>query len=979
MLDFDNIYEKIEEKYIEEIPANGTVYRHRKTGAKILTLKNDDKNKVFMIGFRTTPKDDTGVAHIMEHSVLCGSEKFPLKDPFVELVKGSLNTFLNAMTYPDKTVYPVASCNDKDFMNLMDVYMDAVFNPNAIKEKKIFEQEGWHYDLKDHNDELKYNGVVYNEMKGAFSDPEAVLERNIMHTLFPNNTYGCESGGAPEAIPGLSYEDFTAFHDTYYHPSNSYIYLYGDMDMEEKLRWMDERYLSSYDYKEVCSEIKEESPFTEARFEKTVYPIGKNDSTEHKTYLSENYVIGSARDKDASVNAIAWQILEFMLLDAPGAPLKEALIKKGIGEDIYGGYCSGILQPYFSVVAKNADSKDKDEFVNTIHEVLSKLADGGLDREQIRAAINFLEFKYREADYGRTPAGLTTGLTAMESWLYGENPFKLLCYNEVFSYLKTQVDKGYFEKLIFDYLINNNYRAEVIAEPLKGLTEEREQELQNKLNEYKASLSEEKIEKLIQATAELEAYQEEENSEDDLNKIPVLSVSDISREALKIKAVNEGKLIYSDIETHGIAYIRVMFDTKGLSEEELQYAAFLKYILGEFNTERYDYRKLTSEILLHTGGLDFDIASNPVYNNESGYRGFFTVNLRVLKEEITYGMELVLEIIRRTILDDTERIGEKLLEAKSRMRMKLDGASHSSAILRASSYFDESARYDDLTSGISFYDFICAAAEFYKVPVHAGRFIKKLKEVYSKLFSQDRVIYALSGNALEKAELLGFIDKFEEKLEPSSKDVFDVENLHLKDEVYTAGKLNEGIKTTSQVNYVARCGNFVKHGLEYTGALQVLRIMLNYDYLWMNLRVKGGAYGCMSGFGKNGRAYLVSYRDPNLNETNEIYKAIPEYLENINLSERELNQYIIGAIAQLDQPVTASVSAAREATIYLSGLRDEDYQKDRDQILDCTNEDLRALSAYVKAMLEDDYICVIGNTGNIEENNGLFGSVRELK
>ncbi|MDO4439106.1 MAG: insulinase family protein [Eubacteriales bacterium] len=990
MLDFKNIYEKIEEKYIAEVPAQAVVYKHIKTGARILTLKNEDKNKVFMIGFRTTPKNDTGVAHIMEHSVLCGSEKFPLKDPFVELVKGSLNTFLNAMTYPDKTVYPVASCNDKDFMNLMDVYLDAVFNPNAVKEKKIFEQEGWHYELKNHDDELKYNGVVYNEMKGAFSDPEAVLERNIMHTLFPANTYGCESGGAPESIPELSYEEFVDFHDTYYHPSNSYIYLYGDMDMEEKLRWIDERYLCSYDYKEVFSDIEEEIPFSEAKFEKTVYPIGKNDSIDNKTYLSENFVIGSARDKNASVNAIAWQILEFMLLDAAGAPLKEALIKKGIGEDIYGGYCSGILQPYFSIVAKNARSTDQETFISTIQDVLLELSNGGLDREQIKAAINFLEFKYREADYGRTPAGLTMGLTAMESWIYGEDPFKLLCYNEVFDYLKEQIDTGYFEKLISDYLINNNYRAEVIAEPCSGLAEEREKELQHKLNEYKDSLSEEEINGLVEATAELEAYQEEENSEEDLNKIPVLSVSDISREALKLKAVQEGKLIYSDIETHGIAYIKVMFDTKTLNEEELQYAAFLKYILGEFNTEKYDYRKLTSEILLHTGGLDFDIASTPVYNNETGYRGLFTANLRVLREEIDYGMGLVLEILRKTSLDDTDRIGEKLLEAKSRMRMKLDGASHSSAILRASSYFDESARYDDLTSGLSFYDFICAAVEFYKVPVHANRFIKKLKEVYLKLFTASNVIYALSGNADEKAEMLRTMKNFEEKLDEAENEIEKEEAKETEEagrvaltkntvKIYPAGKLNEGIKTTSQVNYVARCGDFVKHGLKYTGALQVLRIMLNYDYLWQNLRVKGGAYGCMSGFGKNGRAYLVSYRDPKLRETNETYKAIPEYLEKLELSERELNQYIIGAIAQLDQPVTASVNASREVAIYLSGLRDEDYQQDRDQILDCTNEDLRALSPYVKAMLCDDYICVIGNAGNIEENNELFSSVRELK
>ena len=420
-------YRVVEHKMIEEMQSEGIVLEHKKTKARLFLVSNDDENKVFCIGFRTPPDNDCGLPHILEHSVLCGSDKFPLKDPFVELVKGSLNTFLNAMTYPDKTVYPVASCNDKDFHNLMDVYMDAVLHPNIYKEEKIFRQEGWHYELESKDAPLIYNGVVYNEMKGAYSSPESILDSVTQKTLFPDTCYGKDSGGDPVHIPELSYEKFLDFHRTYYHPSNSYIYLYGDMDMAEKLTCLDEEYLSHYEERPVDSRIREQKAFAEPVEREFSYSITEGESEEDATYLSVNTVVGDDLDPKLYV---AFQILEYTLLDAPGAPLKQALIDAGIGKDVMGGYESGILQPYFSIIAKDANKEQKGEFLAIVKGTLRKLADQGINRKSLLAGMNYFEFKYREADYGSAPKGLMYGLQCLDSWLYDGDPMTHLCYQE---------------------------------------------------------------------------------------------------------------------------------------------------------------------------------------------------------------------------------------------------------------------------------------------------------------------------------------------------------------------------------------------------------------------------------------------------------------------------------------------------------------------------------------------------------------------
>ena len=962
-------YRVVEHKMIEEMQSEGIVLEHKKTKARLFLVSNDDENKVFCIGFRTPPDNDCGLPHILEHSVLCGSDKFPLKDPFVELVKGSLNTFLNAMTYPDKTVYPVASCNDKDFHNLMDVYMDAVLHPNIYKEEKIFRQEGWHYELESKDAPLIYNGVVYNEMKGAYSSPESILDSVTQKTLFPDTCYGKDSGGDPVHIPELSYEKFLDFHRTYYHPSNSYIYLYGDMDMAEKLTWLDEEYLSHYEERPVDSRIREQKAFAEPVEREFSYSITEGESEEDATYLSVNTVVGDDLDPKLYV---AFQILEYTLLDAPGAPLKQALIDAGIGKDVMGGYESGILQPYFSVIAKDANKEQKGEFLAIVKGTLRKLADQGINRKSLLAGMNYFEFKYREADYGSAPKGLMYGLQCLDSWLYDGDPMTHLCYQETFDFLKKEVENGYFEQLIRDYLLDNPFEAVIVVAPEKNLTAKEDEKLAKKLAAYKASLSEEELEKLVTATRELKEYQDTPSTQEILAKIPLLKREDIEKKAETFfwKEKEEGgiKVLHHNFFTSGIGYLKVLFNTEVLPQEDLPYAGLLKSILGSISTEHYSYSDLTSEIHLNSGGVDFSVTSYPDLADPERFTGAFVASIRVLYDKLDFGFTILEEILNHSVFTDEKRLGEVIQETRSRAKMKLENAGHSTAVSRATSYFSATAYYNELTGGTAYYHFLEQLEKDYANK--KGEIMARLQEVSRKLFTRANMLVNYTADDKGYEQLPQNLKLLADKLPQGSgeKHAF----------THPVKNVNEGLKTSAQVDYVARCGNFRDAGLEYTGALKILQVILSYDYLWLNIRVKGGAYGCMSGFGRSGEGYLVSYRDPNLKETNDIYEGIPAYLEAFDPDERDMTKYVIGTISNLDAPLTPSVKGSRGLSAYLSGVTEEMMQTERDQILGAAKEDIRALAAQVRAVLATGSFCVVGNEEKIEANRGMFGEVSSL-
>lgn len=965
-------YELIQQKTLKDLQSEGYLLRHKKSGARVLLMENDDENKVFLIGFRTPPEDSTGVAHILEHSVLCGSKNFPVKDPFVELVKGSLNTFLNAMTYPDKTVYPVASCNDKDFQNLMHVYMDAVFYPNIYQHDEIFRQEGWSYNLESKEDALTYNGVVYNEMKGAFSSPEGVLDRVVLNTLFPDNTYANESGGDPDVIPELTYEQFLDFHRKYYHPSNSYIYLYGNMDMEEKLKWLDEMYLSEFDTLEIDSEIRMQEPFEAVKDVEITYSISSNESEKDNTYLSYNKVIGTTLDKELYQ---AFQILDYALLSAPGAPLKKALVDAGIGKDIMGSYDNGIYQPMFSVVAKNANQEQKEAFVTIIENTLADIVKNGMDKKALAAGLNYNEFRYREADFGNYPKGLMYGLQMFDSWLYDEEkPFLHVEATTTFEFLKSQVENGYFERLIQKYLLDNTHGAIVTVKPEKGRTARLDKELEEKLQSYKNSLSEEEVEALVSATHQLIEYQESEDAKEDQEKIPILNVSDISREILplcnEVLDYDGTPVIYHEIETNGIGYVDVLFDLSGVSEELLPYAGILQAVLGMIDTENYEYGELFNETNVHTGGIGTSLELYPDVTKirEKEFKATFEIRAKALYQKLPVAFAMMQEILVGSKLDDEKRLKEILAMTKSRLQMQFQAAGHTTAALRALSYFSPLSKLKDMTAGIEYFEVIQRLEENFEEEKAA--LIANLQKLAQLVFRADNMMISYTA-AREGLEGL------EEQIGELRKNLF-TEEVSPVPCIIHCKKRNEGFKTSSKVQYVARVGNFIDEGKEYTGALQILKVILSYDYLWQNVRVKGGAYGCMSNFSKVGEGYFVSYRDPHLERTNEVYEGVTEYLRNFSATKRDMAKYIIGTISNMDQPLSPAAKGGRSMSLYMNHVSEDMIYKERQEVLDATVKDIRALAEIVEAVLKENYFCVIGSEEKIEEQKELFMEVRSI-
>ena len=963
-------YEILDEHRVEDVQSDGFILRHKKSGARIAILSNNDDNKVFYIGFRTPPEDETGVPHIIEHTTLCGSKKFPVKDPFIELAKGSLNTFLNAMTYPDKTVYPVASCNDQDFKNLMDVYLDAVFNPNITKYEEIFKQEGWHYELTGKDDELKINGVVYNEMKGAYSSPDEVLSSQIYRSLFPDNTYSKDSGGNPEYIPKLTYEAYLDFYHKYYHPSNSYIYLYGDMDVVERLEWLDKEYLSLYDYKKVNSEINKQPAFDEIKNVEAQYSITMDDSQENKTYLSYNRVVGDTLDE---MLYQAFDVLDYALVSSPGAPVKQALIDAGIGDDVYGSYDAGILQPVFSFVAKNANASQADEFESIIENTLKEVVKTGINKEALLAGINSSEFKFREADFGQFPKGLLFGLNCLDSWLFDDmKPFIHLECLGTFAKLRKAVDTDYFEKLIQEYLLDNTHGSSVTVKPKRGLGNEREEALAKELSDYKASLSDEEIKKLIEDTEHLKKYQEEPSSDEDLRKLPMLTRADMKKNAMPFSSIEDElsdvKVVRHDIESNGIDYISFLFDAGDFAQSELGYLGLFTNALGLVSTEKYSYTDLANATNIYTGGISTGTASHPDIKDRNNFVFKLEVKLKVLEKNLDKALELMEQMLLTSDFTDTKRLGELVAQIKARLQANLSSSGHLVAAMRSMSSFSRYALYQDELKGIAFYRSICRIEkELSESPKSVS---DKLAAIAKKLFARNRMLISFTGNNEAYGNAKPSLEKVIAGFDKMSA-IGNQAEVHFN----TA---KEAFIDASQIQYVAKTGDFICEGYEYTGALRLLRIILSYDYLWINVRVKGGAYGCMNTFLRSGESYFVSYRDPNLSDTLDVYDRIPEYIKSFSPDERDMTKYIIGTFSALDTPMNPEAKGSRSLSAYLEGITYEQIQKERNEILNAQPEDIRRLADLVEAVLKKDSICVIGNENMIKESAGLFENVEKL-
>lgn len=969
-------YEEVKTEELPDIHAQGIVLRHKKSGARLALIPCADSNKVFQIGFRTPPADSTGVAHIIEHTVLCGSRHFPIKDPFIELAKGSLNTFLNAMTYPDKTIYPVASTNDTDFRNLIHVYLDAVFYPNIYQEEKIFRQEGWNYHLDDMDGELTINGVVYNEMKGAFSSPDDVLGRQTMNALFPDTPYGVESGGDPDFIPDLTYEQYLDFHRAYYHPSNSYIYLYGDLDMEDTLRFIDEQYLRDFTEQEISSAIPAQKPFEEMRTVKASYPISDDEDPASKTYLSYNVVSGNPLDTEESA---ACSVLDYALLSSQGAPLKQALLDAGIGNDIYGGYSDGILQPYFSVTAKNAEAADADRFLTVIRDELKKQAEQGIDKKSLLAAINYQEFQFREADFAQFPKGLIYGISLMDTWLYSEDHvFVSLSQLKVFEKLRGLVDEGYFESLIKEKLTGNPHSALIILSPKKGMQQEKEEEIRSKLLAYRQSLSLKELEKMAENTASLTAYQEEADSPEALQSLPVLKIEDIKRECMSLSNKEEtadiGKdripVVLHTARTNGIAYLSLLFDMRYLPEDLIPCAAVLKAVLSAMDTKERTYQDLNHEIDIHTGGISFGINTCEDPANPDGYQAFFTVRAKALYEKADKMAALISEILSDTVFDNDKRLYEILASVVSSLQVRMQQAGNATASSRALAYISPEGAFGDLITGIGYYRYVKNILDHFETGKEELK--AKLKETLKKLIVKEGLLVSCTSEEEGKQSVLDLLPAIRIG---SAAEGDRSGTPHL---VKPLGKKQEGFMTSGQVQYVGLAGSYKESGTEFSGAMMIYRSIMSYEYLWQNVRVKGGAYGCGAMFRRSGEGICTSYRDPNLRRTQEVFSGIPDYLKTFDPTDEEMVKYIIGTISSVDTPLTPMQYGEASLRAYLTGLTEEKRQKTRNEILDAKAENIRALADAAEAMIRDGAFCVVGSESALKSDSSLFLNLEQL-
>ncbi|HHY82556.1 MAG TPA: insulinase family protein [Clostridiales bacterium] len=956
----------LEHQEVKELNATAWLYYHEKSGARLLYLQNDDDNKVFCISFRTPPPDSTGVPHIMEHSVLCGSRKFPVKEPFVELAKGSLNTFLNAMTYPDKTMYPIASRNDKDFINLMDVYLDAVFYPNIYNKPEILMQEGWHYELEDKDQPLSYRGVVYNEMKGAFSSPEQVLFRKIQESLYPDTPYANESGGDPDYIPDLTQEDFIAFHRKYYHPSNSYIYLYGNGDMDAHLKFLNDEYLQHFDKAEIDSRLPEQAPFSKMRKVEVEYSISANENPKDKTYLSLNYSVGRSTDPYLY---LAFNILEYLLLENPAAPLKKALLEAGIGKDVFGSFDNYLLQPSFSIVVKDANESDSEAFLKITESTLKDLVSSGIDKRLVEASINYREFKLREADFGRTPKGLVYGIRCMDSWLYDEDPLMHLRFEETLAQIKKALTEPLFEQLIEKYLLNNNHSSMVIVKPKPGLAEEKEKEIHEMLQTYKAKLSEKEIQEIIYSTHELRKKQSEPDSPEDLSKIPMIELSDIEPKAEVLPLIEQEaagvKILHHPMFTNGIAYLNLWFDSSAVPMDLIPYAGLLTNVLGKISTHNYQYEELAKEINIHTGGIEFSIQSLALNGKDGAFVPKFMIRSKALISKLPKLLELLGEIIKTTVYQDKKRLKEIIQEVRSRMEMIINHSGNMMALNRLSSYFSPAGKYTELNSGIAYYHFLNDLERNFEA--RSNELIQKLENTAELIFRKNSLTVGIT---LPDEEYLNFIPVIEDFANSMPQRELPAASFE-----FSLNAANEGLLTPSKVQYVAKGYSFIRMGYGYSGTLQVLRTIANLDYLWNRVRIQGGAYGVSVNFTRSGMMLFASYRDPNLKETLDAYDGLVEYLSGFSADQREMNKYIIGTISRIDTPLTPQMKGEQSEINYFTGLSQEEIQRERDEILSTDAKSIQALASMVKDVLKNNYICVLGNEGKIRQNKDLFNNL----
>ena len=962
-----NNYKIIDEKYINEVGSNAIVYEHIKTKAQVLCLINDDENKAFGIGFRTVPEDSTGVAHIVEHCTLSGSRKYRTREPFMDLIQSSMQTFLNAMTYPDKTLYPISSRNKKDFYNLMDVYLDAVFYPRMYEKKEIFMQEGWHYELENLESDLLLNGVVYNEMKGVYSDPQNIVSDVITFNLHKDSSYGVDSGGDPKNIPDLTYENFLAFHKKYYHPSNSYIYLYGDLNMEEALKYIDENYLKDFEYEDIDSKIILNEAFKEQKTVYDTYSASNDEMGENKDYLAYSWCIGNSKNKK---DLFLRDFLSELLIDAEAAPIKKALLKAGLGEDIYAETSSSETLD-LSIIVKNTSKDRLEEFKNIVENTLKDLIKNGINRDLLEATLNKFEFAFREG--GGTQRSIIYYIRALNSWLYDESPFNGLTFNDVIDELKENINSDFFEKYIEEKLLNNPYSLITIVTPELDKNLKEEKELKEKLENIKNNMSKEELENIMKEHKELIDFQMTEDSKEDKATIPSLELSDISKNITHIprEEIEEKpyKVLINEQFTNNLSYVTLAFDANHFSEKEIFNLSLLTDLYGKVKTKNYSYENLNNEIYKTMGGF---VVNNLTYSDSKDYKKFYpyvNVTMKMLDDKIKDSLILMDEILNHSDFSDKNRIKEILLSEKSQMESAILQNGHGIVSEIVKSYYSAQGDYNGKTSGLPIYFYIADLLEDFDNKWED--FKNSLEDISKKIFVQNRLILNYTG---DKKTYTANKENFKNLVK-----TFNSNNFEEIPYTFVENNKNEAYKTSANVQYVSKGYNLNALGEEYNGALAVLGNILSISYLHYNIRAKGGAYGAGIRFSRTGDILTYSYRDPHLANTVKVYDEIPEFVENLDISESELKDFIIGSMNSFDPLLSPVLKGEVNLSRYISNITEESIEKIKKEAIDTSLEKLKSYSSILKNAMDKNYICAIGGEEKIKKDASLFKEVINLK
>ena len=961
-------FELVDEREIPELNSTGKLYRHTKTGAMLLSIVNDDENKVFSINFRTTPQDSTGVAHILEHAVLNGSEKYPVKEPFVELVKGSLKTFVNAMTFPDKTCYPAASQNRQDFYNLIDVYMDAVLHP--LIPPHILDQEGWHYEVDKETGRLFYKGVVFNEMKGAMSNPDSLLGEVSQNSLFPDNLYRFNSGGDPQEIPDLTYEQFKHFHETYYHPSNAYIYWYGDDPEEVRLKKLSD-YLDEYEKLAVDSSIPLQAPFEQPVEVGELYAAGEEEDP--TCYVSANWVLGEQTDPKT---VLGLGILNHILVGTPASPLRKALIDSGYGEDLVGGGLSPYLrQLIFSTGVKGVEKQNTDKVVDLIDETLAGLVRDGIDPNMVAAAMNTVEFRLRENNTGSFPRGLLLMLRTMTTWLYDGDPFAPLAYETPLGAIKSTLDngEGYFETLIEQFYLNNNHRSTVILEPDADLNRRKEAEEKARLEEVQSRMSEEELKAVAEHAKKLKKIQETPDSPEAMATLPMLELEDLDKDnktiPLEVLEANGADLLYHDLFTNGIVYFDLSFDLQGVPQRLLPYLSMFASGMVKMGTEKEDFVQLAQRIGRETGGISPTLLLQSRFNSDEAVARL-VVRAKSTVDNASEMLAILEDILLTTDYNQPERFRQILTERKARMEAGLVPSGHSVVNRRLRAAQSMAGWLDEQIHGVENLFFSRQLLE--KMETDWDAIAEKFTQIRDLVVNRTNMLLNVTLDrdnwATVQPQLDKFVTVFPAGVPPSQL---------WKMEPPPAA---EGLTIPAQVNYVGKGQNIYKLGYTPHGAINVINKFLRTTYIWEKIRVQGGAYGGFISYDVySGSFNYVSYRDPNLLGTLENYDGLPAYLRNLKLPKSELIKSIIGTIGDMDSYQLPDAKGYSSMVRYLAGYTDDMRQEMRDQVLSASVDDFRNLADVLDKVAETGRISVLGSAEAIKEANAAADGFLSVK